>query len=67
MITRLKVTYNYSIIKRWSEAESFTTFENHAYRSKKNLMFAQNFEAKKITQKPANIIFCYMCMHDLQL
>ena len=32
-------------IKRWSEAESFTIFENHAYRSKKNLMFAQNFEA----------------------
>ena len=32
-------------IKRWSEAESFTIYENHAYRSKKNLMFAQNFEA----------------------
>ena len=35
-------------IKRWSEAESFTIFENHAYRSKKNLMFAQNFEATSI-------------------
>ena len=32
-------------IKRWSEAESFTIFENHVYRSKKNLMFAINFEA----------------------
>ena len=33
------------VIKRWSEAESFTIFENHVYRSKKNLMFAINFEA----------------------
>ena len=31
-----------SIIKRWSEAESFTIFENHVYPSKKNLMFAIN-------------------------
>ena len=36
------------VIKRWSEAESFTIFENHVYRSKKNLMFAQNFEATSI-------------------
>ena len=35
------------IIKRWSEAESFTIFENYAYRSRKNLMFAQNFEATR--------------------
>ena len=33
------------IIKRWSEAESFTIFENHVYTCKKNLMFAQKFEA----------------------
>ena len=33
----------YSIIKRWSEAESFTIFENHVYTSKKNLTFARNF------------------------
>ena len=33
------------VIKRWSEAESFTIFENHVYRSKRNLMFAMNFEA----------------------
>ena len=30
-------------VKRWSEAESFTIFENHVYTSKKNLMFAQKF------------------------
>ena len=30
-------------IKRWSEAESFTIFENHVYTSKKNLMFAQKY------------------------
>ena len=36
------------VIKRWSEAESFTIFENHAYKSKKNLMFAQNFETPSI-------------------
>ena len=30
-------------IKRWSEAESFTIFENHVYTSKKNLTFARNF------------------------
>ena len=29
--------------KRWSEAESFTIFENHVYISLKNLMFAQIF------------------------
>ena len=34
-----------TIIKRWSVAESFTIFENHVYRIKKNLMFAGNFEA----------------------
>ena len=34
-----------AIIKRWSVAESFTIFENHVYRIKKNLMFAQKFEA----------------------
>ena len=33
------------IIKRWSEAESFTIFENHVYTSKKNLIFAINFVA----------------------
>ena len=33
------------IIKRWSEAESFTIFENYVYTSKKNLTFAINFEA----------------------
>ena len=33
------------IVKRWSVAESFTIFENHVYRVKKNLMFAQKFEA----------------------
>ena len=33
------------VIKRWSEAESFTIFENHVYTSKKNLTFAINFEA----------------------
>ena len=33
------------LIKRWSEAESFSIFENHVYTSKKNLMFARNFEA----------------------
>ena len=32
-------------IKRWSEAESFTIFENHVYTSKKNLIFAMKFEA----------------------
>ena len=37
-----------NFIKRWSFAPSFTMFENHAYRSKKNLMFAQNFEATSI-------------------
>ena len=33
------------VIKRWSEAESFTIFENHVYTSKKNLTFAIKFEA----------------------
>ena len=33
------------LIKRWTEAESFTMFENHVYSSKKNLMFAQKFDA----------------------
>ena len=31
------------IIKRWSEAESFTILENHAYSRYKNLTFARNF------------------------
>ena len=39
------MTKNWLFIKRWSVAESFTIFENHVYRSKKNLMFAINFEA----------------------
>jgi hypothetical protein len=34
-----------NITKRWSKGESFTIFENHVYTSKKNLMFAQKFEA----------------------
>ena len=34
---------NLFVIKRWSVAESFTIFENHVYRIKKNLMFAQKF------------------------
>ena len=40
------------IIKRWSEAESFTIFENHAYSHYKNLTFARNFVnlAPKLTQ-----------------
>ena len=33
----------FAVIKRWSEAESFTIFENHVYTSKKNLTFARNF------------------------
>ena len=33
------------VIKRWSEAESFTIFENHVKTSKKNLTFAINFVA----------------------
>ena len=47
------VMYGLHNIKRWSEAESFTIFENHVYGSKKNLMFAQKFEATlapKLTQ-----------------
>ena len=32
-------------------------FENHVYRSKKNLMFAQNFEATSI--KVDSFIFSY--------
>ena len=39
---RIFVTY---LIKRWSEAESFTIFENHVYITTKNLIFARNFEA----------------------
>ena len=35
----------FAVIKRWSEAESFTIFENHVYTSKKNLTFAINFVA----------------------
>ena len=31
------------LVKRWSEAESFTIFENLVYMNKKNLMFAQKF------------------------
>ena len=40
------------MFKRWSEAESFTIFENHVYTSKKNLTFAINFVhlALKLTQ-----------------
>ena len=45
LISNKNANMKKSIIKRWSEAESFTIFENHVYRSKKNLMFAQNFEA----------------------
>ena len=33
------------LVKRWSEAESFTILENHVYMSKKNLMFAQKLVA----------------------
>ena len=33
------------VIKRWSQAESFSIFENHVYMSKKNLLFAQKFVA----------------------
>ena len=33
----------FTIIKRWSEAESFTIFENHAYSHYKNVTFARNF------------------------
>jgi hypothetical protein len=40
------------MFKRWSEAESFTIFENHVYTSKKILTFAINFVhlALKLTQ-----------------
>ena len=31
------------LIKRWSEAESFTIFENHVYTCKKIFAFAQIF------------------------
>ena len=37
--------------------ESFTIFENDAYWSKKNLMFAKNFEATSI--KVDSFIFSY--------
>ena len=41
--------------------ESFTIFENDAYRSKKNLMFAKNFEATSI--KVDSFIFSYASTH----
>ena len=31
------------LIKRWSEAESFTIFENHVYTCKKNSCVCSNF------------------------
>ena len=37
--------------------ESFTIFENDSYKSKKNLMFAKNFEATSI--KVDSFIFSY--------
>ena len=35
------VAFKNNIIKRWSEAESFTIFENHVYSHLKNLIFAR--------------------------
>ena len=44
-LKKLKKIMHVNITKRWSKGESFTIFENHVYTSKKNLMFAQKFEA----------------------
>ena len=50
-----------TIIKQWSEAESFTMFEKHVYSGKKNLMFAQKFDA---TPFLVESIFLYCtCKH----
>ena len=37
------------VIKRWSEAESFTIFENHVYTSKKNPIFETGLLIKVIS------------------
>ena len=49
------------IIKRWSVAESFTIFENHVYRIKKNLMFAQKFVTTPFLVE--SFFLCYTCKH----
>ena len=49
------------IVKRWSEAESFTIFENHVYSHYKNLMFAGFFVALKL------IATCNSYWHSLKI